>query len=89
MDKKNAIITISLRVPFHGYKTNILNKRALEGILNWTRETIKNELRFIPLYVEKDEYGSFIEDVTLKSSIAVKGHLAGDFDRPLEGPRNL
>ena len=65
--------TCEIEVPFHEYKTKKLNKKAFSYIKRWLRDCFKNtsQLNFIPLYVEKDEDGCWIEDACSESKIKI------------------
>ncbi|MEE8113880.1 MAG: hypothetical protein V3T23_05950 [Nitrososphaerales archaeon] len=72
MSKRIAYVAVYLEVPYEGYSSKAKNNKADAEIRRWVRETAQNELSFIPLYVEKEPDGSYIEDVTDKSKIKVK-----------------
>ena len=72
MAKRIAYVAVYLEVPYHEYNTKAKNSKADAEIRRWVRETVQNELSFIPMYVEKEPDGSYIEDVTDKAKIKVK-----------------
>lgn len=72
MAKRIAYVAVYLEVPYEGYSSKTKNEQAERQIRRWVRETVQNELSFIPMYVEKESDGSYIEDVTNKSKIRVK-----------------
>lgn len=61
--RTKVFITISAEVEFETYPTEKLNKRAMQSIRGWLKESMETA-RFIPLYVEQDDTGSYIEDCT-------------------------
>jgi hypothetical protein len=74
--KKPSKITVKLQVnidvPFVDYGKAKLNRRAVKAIKDWVEGTIKNELSFVTLYVEKDDKGCWIEDCSGFTKISVK-----------------
>tara|TARA_Y100000034_G_scaffold43496_3_gene53127 strand:- start:42850 stop:43056 length:207 start_codon:yes stop_codon:yes gene_type:complete len=62
-------VTIEVEVPFHEYDTAAKNKKARQDIKNWLKESLRD---YIPLYVERDKNGSFIEDCSNKIKAKVK-----------------
>lgn len=72
---KSEIIKVKIKaeieVPFYAYDTKRLNEKAKREIKRWIKETLNNQLSYIPLWVEKDEYGTAIEDCAKKSKIKV------------------
>lgn len=61
--RKTLKVNIQLEVPWHSYGAKG-DKKAEAHIRRWIRDVLRNELSFIPLYVEKDDTGASIEDVT-------------------------
>ncbi len=74
--RKSKIIakfTATIEVPFWVYPNERLNKRAIAHIKKWIQDTLNYELKFIPLFVEKDTLnGGFIEDSSYQTTIRVK-----------------
>lgn len=69
--KEKLKVNIKLEVPFESYPTEKLNDKARAHIVKWIKDSLKMELGFIPLYVEKDEAGAWIEDSTGPIKITV------------------
>jgi len=69
VETENLVVQIS--VPFHKYGTKSDNRKAKAYIRRWVRETLQDQLSYIPLYVEKDRNGAVIEDSTQKIKIKV------------------
>lgn len=72
LNKRSVKIQVNIDVPFIAYDKEKLNKKAAKAIKDWIEGTIKNELSFITLYVEKDDKGCWIEDYSRKTKITVK-----------------
>lgn len=70
--KRIANITVTLQTSFCSYENQAKDKKVLKQIAKYVKETLQNEASFIPLYIEKDEHGSAIEDSSKKSSIEIK-----------------
>lgn len=70
---KTLKITVNLEIPYHEYKTQLLNKRAESAIKKWVKSFLNLELAYIPIYVEYDSTGAAIEDVTgkIKNQITI------------------
>ena len=64
-------LTLEIEVQFHGYKTKRLNQKARTGIRKWIRDAAQHHLCFIPMYVEKGEDGSLIEDCSSRTKIKI------------------
>ena len=58
-DIKEVKIKVSLTVPFVSYGTKKKDAKAAAAIRQWVRSIVSEELNFIPMYVELDEYGVF------------------------------
>lgn len=71
MAKRTVRVLVELEIPYEEYKTKAQNSRADASIRRWISETARSELSFIPLYVEKEPDGSYIEDCTSKAKIVV------------------
>lgn len=69
--KNIAHITCNIEVPYCPYKNKKMNKKAEQCIKKWIKEILQSEASFIPLYVEKDDNGSAIEDCAKLSKIEV------------------
>jgi hypothetical protein len=76
MAKRVVKLTCEVTVPFETYAKEKLNKRAASQIEKWVRDTLRNEVSHIPLYVEMDDYGSSIEDCSGKAKIVVRSERA-------------
>lgn len=61
--KTKVTINISAEVEFETYSTEKLNKLAMQSIRGWLKESM-DTARYIPLYVEQDDTGAYIEDCT-------------------------
>ena len=64
----NLDVTCTFKTSFHSYKSAAKNKRAVNAIKKWVRETLENECSYIPIYVETDGHGSVIEDTSRRLS---------------------
>ena len=62
-------IKVSLTVPFVSYGTKKKDAKAAAAIRQWVRSIVSEELNFIPMYVELDEYGVAIEDCSRKTKV--------------------
>ncbi len=60
---KTVKLKIELTIPFEDYKNKKWNLKAKNHIKKWVKDTMIQELSYIPLYVEKYN-GSWIEDST-------------------------
>lgn len=67
---RRVFIHCEIEVPFHPYEKESLNKKAERSIKRWVKDTLTNHASYIPMYVEESE-GSFIEDVSRKTTIKV------------------
>ena len=65
-------IFVEIDVPYHPYPTKQLNRKADSYIKRWIKELLVNEASFIPLMVEKDKSGAWIDDCSNKTRIKVK-----------------
>lgn len=72
---RKCIVDVQLVVPFLSYENDKMDRKAQRDIERWVKETMRNDLSFIPLYVEKGENGSPIEDSTRKAICKVKSKL--------------
>ena len=63
--------TIEITAEYHKYDKEVTNRSADKHIRRWIKESM-NDLRHIPIYAEKDENGSYIEDCTRKVTIKFK-----------------
>ncbi len=70
--KNFADIKVYIRVPFYGYGNKVKDAKVVSGMKKWVRETLDAELSFIPIFVEKDSDGAWIEDCSGKADIKVK-----------------
>jgi hypothetical protein len=62
---KNILtLTYQIKCPYESYDKKHLDKKAEKSIIFWLEDTLKSECSYVPMYVEKDENGSFIEDCT-------------------------
>lgn len=68
----NAKFTIEITVPFHEYDSIRKTKKAIMEIEKNIKESINDNLNFIPFYIEKDTNGSFIEDCSRRTKIIIK-----------------
>ena len=59
-------ILIEIEASFHAYDSDAKNKRAKKHIETWIMDSID---RHVPIYAEKDENGSYIEDCTRKIKV--------------------
>jgi len=64
-------LNLKIDVLFHEYASEKINKKAESLIRKYIKETMRNELSYIPIYAEKDKNGAFIEDESSKTSIKV------------------
>ena len=71
MARRIVRVSIELEIPYEEYKTKAMNNRAASQISRWSRDAARDHLSFIPLYVEKEADGSYIEDCTRKAKIVV------------------
>jgi len=62
---------VEIEVPFHEYDNIKKNTKAMSQIKRWIISAIREESLFVPLYVDKDENGSVIEDATGKSKAKI------------------
>lgn len=65
-------LVCEIEVPYNGYSSKSKNAKVDNYITRWVKETLKNECMFIPFYVERDEYGAFVEGCSKKTIIKVK-----------------
>lgn len=64
-----AIVDLRISAPFSTYGDRKLDKKALKQIKRYIEEKVKDECNFLPLYVNKDENGEYIEGCTRKTSV--------------------
>lgn len=72
MKRIKTKFSVEIEVPFEPYKTAKLNRKAINHIKRWITEALQQDLSFIPLYIEKDEHGSSIEDCSCRTKFTVK-----------------
>ena len=70
--KQTIKFNVALDITFHEYDSRTKNRRAASHIKRWIKDTLDSHCSFIPIYVERDENGSYIEDCTRKSKIKVE-----------------
>lgn len=63
MTKLIETIQIEVKTSFDSYKTKRKDNTAIKHIRKWIVDSIKGSCP-IPLYIEKDSNGSFIEEMT-------------------------
>lgn len=61
---------IEIEAKYYPYSTKAKNKKADAQIKKWIKSLL--EFEHIPLYIEKDENGSYIEDCTKQIKIKLK-----------------
>lgn len=61
-NKENFKIQIELEIPFEKYESKAKNRQAKSQIKKWIKDVLKEY--HIPLYIDKEVTGSFIEDST-------------------------
>lgn len=74
MSKKKVTITVDLEIEFNAYTTQRKNIRAAKHLRKWVEDTVKELVGndSIPLYIEKDENGSAIEEYATGTKANVK-----------------
>lgn len=72
MRKLKETIVVTIEVPFYSYENKKLDDLARREIKRWIKETVENELSYIPMYVEKDNHGSYLEDCSRKTKISIR-----------------
>ena len=70
--KKIVKVKCTIEIPFESYDKKKLNEKAVRSIKRWIRQTINEELSYIPLFIEKDDHGAFIEDTTGQTKTTIK-----------------
>lgn len=63
--------TLKITVSFDEYSNKNKNRKAIAQIKKCIKESLVDNLSYIPFYVEVDEFGSLIEGVSNKSKIKV------------------
>lgn len=63
-------ITIEIEAKYDPYSTEAKNIKADRQIKNWLRSLL--DMEHIPLYIDKDENGSAIEDCTRRLKVKFK-----------------
>ena len=63
MSRRQVKILIEITTEFESYDNDELNELAFQDIREYVEESF-DVLGYIPLYVEKNEHGSWIEDST-------------------------
>lgn len=71
MKKVKFIIPIQVEVSFFEYDTGKKNEVAKKQVKRYIKDLLKNEISFIPLYIETHD-SSFIEDCTQKTKVTFK-----------------
>ena len=66
--KQVVKLTCELEIPYESYSNLSLYKKAEKSILNWIKGMFIDCFN-IPLYIEKDDDGSYIEDCTGKIKV--------------------
>ena len=62
-----------IEVPFSsGYSSKKDQAKAQKAVEKWIRECLKIDCSFIPIYIVKDEFGSYIEDCSKKTKTKVR-----------------
>ena len=69
---KKVKIEVTIFAEFSEYPTKKMNASAERQIRTWVKDSIENCKPFIPLYVEKDCHGSFLEDCTQRIKVKLK-----------------
>jgi hypothetical protein len=69
MSTRKVKIAFEIEGPFIEYSNEKINKKAESSIKRWIKETLRNELSYIPFYVEESIDGSLIEDCSRKTKI--------------------
>lgn len=64
-------LKLAIEVEFESYGNKRLDQKAIGCINKYILATLKNECGHIPLYIQKDENGSVLEDATKKLKIQV------------------
>jgi len=68
---KTVEVTCKIKVVFNSYNKKSLDKKAMNNIKKWIKESIIDECNYIPLYIKKNENGSFTENRSMKIKIYV------------------
>jgi len=68
---RKKVVNIRIEVKYPSYDTKEKNSRADRDIKKWIRESFE-DFGVIPLYIEKDSYGSDIEDLTRPCKITFR-----------------
>lgn len=69
--QQHFTVKCKITVPFYEYGTKAKNTKARNQIKRWIKETLVGDCSFISLYVERDEFGSPIEDCSGPTKIKV------------------
>ena len=69
-------VTCELEVPFFSYEKKSLDKEAERQIKRWIKDALAGDvvtegIRYIPLFVEKDEDGELFDDSTGRVKLKV------------------
>jgi hypothetical protein len=70
MSKKNVKVVVEMNVSFESYNDKAKDGKAKNQIRKFVRDVL-DDCSYIPLYVERDDDGSDIEDVTHSTRIKI------------------
>lgn len=70
MTIKKINLLASIEISYYPYKNKKKNKKAETDIVRWVRSSLE-DINYIPLYIEREENGSAIEDITQKARIKI------------------